>query len=192
MIRTGLPIAPPGLRVGLLGGSFDPPHQGHVLITRRALAELGLDRVWWLVTPGNPLKSRGPAALEARMEAARALIRHPRVDVTDVEARMGARYTADTIARLRRAWPGVRFTWLMGADNLAGFHRWDRWERIARQVPIAVIARPGEQLSAGLSPAARRFARARRPAWQARALPLAKAPAWALLPLHRPLRLPRA
>ncbi|MGG7567011.1 nicotinate-nucleotide adenylyltransferase [Rhodovulum sp. DZ06] len=180
-MRTGLPIAPPGLRVGLLGGSFDPPHRGHALITRRALAALGLDRVWWLVTPGNPLKPHGPAALEARIAAAKAMMDHPRVEVTGIEARIGARYTADTLARLRRIYPGVRFVWLMGADNLASFHRWDRWETIARTVPMAVIARPGSQVAAGLSPTARRFAAARRPAEAARALPFAEAPAWTLL-----------
>ena len=181
MIRTGLPIAPPGLRVGLLGGSFDPPHAGHALITRRALAALGLDRVWWLVSPGNPLKTRSPAAAARRIAAARAIMRHPRVEVTDVEARLGARYTADTLARLRRAYPGVRFVWLMGADNLAQFHRWDRWETIARTMPMAAIARPGAQISAGLSPAARRLARWRRDPAGARALPFAQAPAWTLL-----------
>ena len=115
------------------------------------------------------------------MAAARAVMRHPRVEVTDVEARLGARYTADTLTRLRRAYPGVRFVWLMGADNLAQFHRWDRWEGIARAVPMAAIARPGAQLSAGLSPAARRLARWRHAPEQAGALPFAQPPAWTLL-----------
>ncbi|MFT4793748.1 MAG: nicotinate-nucleotide adenylyltransferase [Paracoccaceae bacterium] len=181
MIRTGLPIATPGLRVGLLGGSFDPAHEGHALITLRAMAALGLDRVWWLVSPGNPLKTRGPADLRARIKAARALMRHPRVDITDIETRLGARYTADTLERLKSVYPGVRFVWLMGADNLATFHRWDRWQSIARTVPIAVIARPGAQVAAGLSPAAQMFAQARIAPDQARMLPFAKAPAWTLL-----------
>lgn len=181
MIRTGLPIAPPGLRVGLLGGSFDPAHEGHALITLRAMAALGLDRVWWLMSPGNPLKTQGPADMARRIAAARRVMRHPRVDITDIESRLGARFTADTLAALKAAYPGVRFVWLMGADNLASFHRWDRWQSIARTVPIAVIARPGAQVAAGLSPAARLFAARRIAPDQARALPFAKAPAWTLL-----------
>jgi nicotinate-nucleotide adenylyltransferase len=181
MIRTGLPLATPGMRIGLLGGSFDPPHAGHALITRRALAALDLDRVWWLVSPGNPLKARGPADLARRMEAARALTAHPKVEATDIETRLGARYTVDTLTRLKAAYPGVRFVWLMGADNLAQFHRWRRWQDIARLMPIAVIARPGAQIAAGLSPAARRFAFARMSPDRARLLPDAKPPAWTLL-----------
>jgi nicotinate-nucleotide adenylyltransferase len=177
---TGPPAAC-GQRIGLLGGSFDPPHGGHVHITRWALRALDLDAVWWLVSPGNPLKPRGPAALARRVAACRAVMDHPRVRVTAVEARLGSRYTADTLDRLRAIYPGVRFVWLMGADNLAGFHRWDRWDRILRTVPVAVLARPGEQLSAGLAPAARRFARARLGAHAARSLATARPPAWTLL-----------
>ena len=177
----GFPRAEPGLRVGLLGGSFDPPHEGHAHITRWALRRLGLDRVWWLVSPGNPLKARGPAALERRMQACRELMRHPRVEITDVEARLGARYTADTLRRLRARYPQVHFVWLMGADNLAQFHRWDRWQEIAMTTPIAVLARPGAQLRAGLSPAAQRFAAARRSSGAAHRLALARPPAWTLL-----------
>lgn len=180
-MRQGWPRAERGMRIGLLGGSFDPPHAGHVHITLWALRRFGLDRVWWLVSPGNPLKARGPADLPTRMAACRRLMRHPRVEVTDVEARMGTRWTAATLAGLRAAYPAVRFTWLMGADNLAGFHRWDRWPDIAASVPIGVLARPGRQLSAGLSPAARRLARFRLPETAARALPLRPAPAWVVL-----------
>jgi nicotinate-nucleotide adenylyltransferase len=179
-IRLG-PQANPGLRVGLLGGSFDPAHAGHVHITLWALRTLGLDRVWWLVSPGNPLKSDAPADLSRRLQAARALMRHPRVVVTDIEARAGTRYTAGTVAVLRRRYPGVRFVWLMGADNLRTFHRWERWEEIMAAIPIAVFARPGEQLRAGLSPAARRFARWRVPQSEAAALPFLPPPAWTLL-----------
>ncbi len=124
------PRARAGMRVGLFGGSFDPPHAGHVHVTKWAMKAFGLDRVWWLVSPGNPLKPDAPAELDRRLAAARAIMRRPRVDVTDVEARMGTRYTAATLAGLRARYPGVRFVWLMGADNLAGFHRWDRWEEI--------------------------------------------------------------
>ena len=180
-MHSGGPIAMRGQRIGLLGGSFDPPHSGHVHVTRWALRALGLDRVWWLVSPGNPLKRRGPAAIGRRMDAARRLMRHPRVDVTDIERRLGSPYTADTLARLMALYPGVRFVWLMGADNLAGFHRWERWEWIAANVPIAVFARPGEQLRAGLSPMARRFAGRRLPEGAARLLGRGGEARWALL-----------
>lgn len=180
MSSSGL-CAPPGLRIGLFGGSFDPPHAGHAHVTKWALKAFGLDRVWWLVSPGNPLKEDAPAELARRMAAAREIARHPRVSVTDVEARLGTRYTAETLAGLRLRHPGVRFVWLMGADNLAGFHRWERWDEIMRSVPIGVLARPGQQLAAGLSPTARRFARWRVPASQARALPFLEPPAWTLL-----------
>jgi nicotinate-nucleotide adenylyltransferase len=176
-----LPVAGPGLRVGLLGGSFDPPHAGHVHVTRWAMKGFGLDRVWWLVSPGNPLKPDAPAELARRVAAARAVMGDPRVVVSDAEARLGTRATADTLAALRARYPGVRFVWLMGADNLAGLHRWDRWARIVATVPVGVLGRPGEQLRAGLSPAARRFARWRLPTAEARALPFATPPAWCLL-----------
>lgn len=175
------PVALPGQRIGLLGGSFDPPHPGHAHITRWALKGFGLDHVWWLVSPANPLKTTAPADLERRLAAARAVMRHPRVAITDLEARLGTRYTAETVAALQRHYPGVRFVWLMGADNLTTFHRWDRWTQILARVPVGVLARPGEQLRAGLSPAARRYARWRLPAHCARALPLAATPAWTLL-----------
>lgn len=169
------------MSIGLLGGSFDPPHAGHVHVSKWALRAFGLDRVWWLVSPGNPLKANAPADMTRRLAAGRAIMRHPRVEVTDIEARMGTRYTAETLAGLRRRYPGVRFVWLMGADNLRGFHRWDRWDQIMAGVPVGVLARPGEQLRAGLSPAAQRFARWRLPATQARALPWREPPCWTLL-----------
>jgi nicotinate-nucleotide adenylyltransferase len=179
-----VPIGPPaaaGQRVGLLGGSFDPAHAGHLHISRWALRALRLDRVWWVVSPGNPLKPTAPADLARRVAAARGVARHPRILVTDLEARVGTRYTAATLRALRRGYPGVRFVWLMGADNLTRFHLWDRWEEIMARVPVAVLARPGEQLRAGLSPAARRFARWRLPQRQAASLPLRSPPAWTLL-----------
>jgi nicotinate-nucleotide adenylyltransferase len=164
--------------VGLLGGSFDPPHGGHVALTLAALKRFGLDRVWWLVSPGNPLKARGPASMERRLTASRAMLRHPRVEVTDLEARLGTRYTAETLVILRARWTGVRFVWLMGADNLAALHHWEDWTAIMAMVPVGILARPGVGLRAGLSPAARRFARARLPEAAARRLPLADPPAW--------------
>ena len=176
-----MPYAPQGLRVGLLGGSFDPPHAGHLHISTWALKEFGLDQVWWLVSPGNPLKVRGPAPLEKRMAACRKLVKHPRIKVTDLESKLGTRYTAATLERLLELYTGVRFVWLMGADNLASFHKWDRWTDIMEMVPVGVLARPEEQVSAGCSPAARRYARYRLSARHSTALPLRDAPCWSLL-----------
>ncbi|MBT8409246.1 MAG: nicotinate-nucleotide adenylyltransferase [Alphaproteobacteria bacterium] len=177
-MRAGLPCARPGMTVGLLGGSFDPAHRGHVHITREALKRFGLDQVWWLVSPGNPLKSKGPAPLERRMQQARAVMRHPRVRITDIEARLGTRFTADTLRHLFALYPGVRFVWLMGADNLAGFHHWEDWEWIAEALPIGVLARPGQRISARLSVAASRFHTDKLRGRDARRLARLRAPAW--------------
>ena len=140
-MRAGLPFAPPGAKIGLLGGSFDPAHEGHVHITEAALRRFGLDRIWWLVSPGNPLKAHGPAPLDQRIAWARDIMRNPRVEVTGIEATLGTRMTRDTIAGLQRLYPGVRFVWLMGADNLVQFHKWARWRDILNAVPVAVLAR---------------------------------------------------
>ena len=180
-MQTGQPRAADGQIVGLLGGSFDPPHAGHVHITREALKRFGLDRVWWLVSPGNPLKADAPAALARRVAASRAIMQHPRVDVTDIEAQLGTRYTAETIRALQARYPRVRFVWLMGADNLASFHKWDDWQRIARSVPIGVLARPGEQVRAGRSPAARMFTDARLEEGAAHLLPHMTPPVWTMV-----------
>lgn len=180
-MRYDYPKTAPGMKVGLLGGSFDPPHLGHVHITRRALRRFGLDQVWWLVSPGNPLKADAPASMTRRVAAARDLVDNPRVQVTDIEARLGTRYTADTLRRLVKLYPGVNFVWLMGADNLASFHRWEHWRDIMEQIPIGVMARPGEQVRAGLSPAAQVYARNRLRKEDAPGLALAPPPAWVLL-----------
>ena len=156
-MRQGFPPVRPGMCIGLLGGSFDPAHAGHALISREALKRFGLDEVWWLVSPGNPLKTKGPAPLGERMAHARTIMRHPRVRVTDLEARFGTRFTHATLRALIKAYPGVRFVWLMGADNLASFHHWDRWREIMEMVPVGVMARPGQRISARMSPASRRF-----------------------------------
>lgn len=177
-MRQGFPIAMPGMAIGLLGGSFDPAHEGHVMITREALRRFGLDRVWWLVSPGNPLKSHGPAPMNERIAKARVMLRDPRVDVTGIEADLGTRYTAQTLARLIRLYPGVRFVWLMGADNLAQFHRWEDWRQILRMVPVGVLARPGVRMAARRSKTAAVFDDARLPAEQAKLLANRKPPAW--------------
>ncbi|GKY87191.1 putative nicotinate-nucleotide adenylyltransferase [Sinisalibacter aestuarii] len=176
-----MPHARPGQAIGLLGGSFDPAHNGHAHITREALKRFGLDAVWWLVSPGNPLKEHGPAPLEARLARARQVMRHPRVVVTDIEAQLGTRYTAETLGALFTLYPGVHFTWLMGADNLAGFHRWERWEEIMGALPIGVLARPGDRVAARMSPAARAFRFARLPDARSRLLARSEPPAWCLV-----------
>ncbi|MFC3612330.1 nicotinate-nucleotide adenylyltransferase [Lutimaribacter marinistellae] len=177
-MRNGFPYARPGQAIGLFGGSFDPPHEGHVQASLAAMTAFGLDRMWWLVTPGNPLKPHGPAPLEWRLEAARAMVDHPRVAITDLEARLETRATADTLARLVALYPGVRFVWVMGADNLAQFHRWKDWRYIMETVPVGVVARPGDRARALRSVTARAY-RAYRLDGQARhLLGRAVAPAW--------------
>jgi len=186
-VHSHAPALYTNLRIGLLGGSFNPAHAGHRHISLYALKALGLDQVWWLVSPQNPLKSRaGMGTLEERLAEARRVARHPRIRVTDLECGLGTRYTADTIEQLRRRFPRTRFVWLMGADNLRQIPRWRRWERIFHAVPIAVFSRPTYSLSALGGMAAQRFARHRVPDLRARGLADAKPPAWTFLrnPLH--------
>ncbi|MCH2078369.1 MAG: nicotinate-nucleotide adenylyltransferase [Rhodobacteraceae bacterium] len=178
---TKRPTARAGQCIGLLGGSFDPAHAGHVHITKQAMRRFGLDAVWWLVTPGNPLKARGPAALDLRLEEARRVIDHPRVTVTGIEEELGTRYTAETLGALLRMYPGVQFTWLMGADNLAQFHHWQDWRAILDAVRVGVIARPGERTGARVSPAARLYRGARLPGRYSRLLARSEAPAWCFI-----------
>ena len=141
-------------RTGLLGGSFNPAHGGHRRISRFTMAALGLDEVWWLVSPGNPLKAAAAmASLAARSASAQSQARHAPIRVTVIERDLGTRYTVDTLRALVRRWPKRRFIWLMGADNLAQLHRWRDWRRLARTMPIAVIARPGYDVGAIASPA---------------------------------------
>jgi nicotinate-nucleotide adenylyltransferase len=172
------PVAQAGQVIGLLGGSFDPAHEGHAHITRVALRRFGLDRVWWLVSPGNPLKERGPAPLGLRIERARKVINDPRVIVTGIEERLGTRYTAETIASLQKRYRGVRFVWLMGADNLSQFDRWQNWEQIANSVPIGVVARPEYGVKARTSKMARMFRGAQLDPRASTVLGYYNAPAW--------------
>jgi nicotinate-nucleotide adenylyltransferase len=170
------------MKIGLFGGTFDPPHQAHLAASLLALKRLQLDRVWWLVTPGNPLKNtNGLAPIGARIAAARALIHHPRIDVTGLEAVIKTRYTYDTICWLKARCPGVRFVWIMGADNLRSFHRWQRWRDIAKLMPIAVIDRLGPSLYAGASPAGQALRLSRIPEHAITILADRRPPAWTFL-----------
>jgi nicotinate-nucleotide adenylyltransferase len=170
------------MRIGLFGGTFDPAHAAHRAACLLALRRLHLDRVWWLVTPGNPLKdTRGLAPLGKRVAAAQALAHHPRIDVTDVEAELGTSYTYATVSYLVRRCPGVRFVWIMGADNLRSFHRWQRWRDIAGLVPIAVVDRLGPSLYSTVGAAGQAMARYRLPETAATKLAEHKPPAWLFL-----------
>ncbi|MFD1704542.1 nicotinate-nucleotide adenylyltransferase [Methylopila henanensis] len=170
------------MRIGLFGGSFNPPHEGHRLAALVAMRRLRLDRVWWLVTPGNPLKDGAELRpLAERMAAARRIANHPRIVVTGVEAALGTRRTFDVLGWLRRRCPGVAFVWIMGADNLGGFHRWERWRAIAELAPIAVVDRPGATLGSKRAPAALRLGDARVPERLAAAVPRLAPPAWVFL-----------
>lgn len=176
-VWRALPPTTAGMVVGLFGGSFNPPHAGHAHVAATALKRLHLDRIWWLVSPGNPLKDvHALPPVAERLAAVRRLARHPRAVVTDLEARLGTRYTVDLVRRLVSLRPGVRFVLVIGADNWAGFHRWGGWRDIARLVAIAVVDRPGATFRALASPAARaldryrlgdaaRLGRTRPPAW---------------------------
>jgi nicotinate-nucleotide adenylyltransferase len=181
-VAQAIPFYSNGMRVGLLGGSFNPPHTAHRAISLFAIKRLKLDRVWWLVTPGNPLKDNGGLRdLNERIEAARTMANDPRIDISCLESVIGTRYTADTISYLRRRASGLRFVWIMGADNLAQFHRWQNWRRIASEVPIAVIDRPPQSFRALAAPAAQALARCRLPENQAARLADQQPPAWVFL-----------
>jgi nicotinate-nucleotide adenylyltransferase len=180
-----LPPLKPGMRIGLFGGSFNPAHAGHRHVSLMALKRLRLDRIWWMVTPGNPLKDRSELASTAeRVARARQVAAHPRIDVTSFEEAIGARYTVDTLRFLTRRFPDVHFVWIMGADSLSSFHRWRGWRTIAELVPIAVVDRPGFTLKAARSPAATALAAHRIGEEDGTSLAGLDAPAW--LFLHGP------
>ena len=170
-------------RIGILGGSFNPAHGGHRAISLAALRALGLDEVWWLVSPGNPLKdkARDMAPLAIRLASARRMTRHAPIRATDIERRLGTRYTVDTLTTLARRYPNNRFIWLMGADNLAQFDQWKNWRGIARAMPIAVVARPGYDGAACAAPAMGWLRRFIRPARQAKNWTTWRLPALVLL-----------
>lgn len=181
-IKARPPHAAPGQAIGLLGGSFNPPHAAHRMISEVALKRLGLDKVWWIVSPGNPLKKRIDAApLAERLRLCREVAKNPHIVVTDFEADLSTPYTASTLAFLKTRSPLVRFVWIMGADNLATFERWQRWREIFTMVPIVVVDRPGWRLKALASKAARAFAASRLPEADAGGLAHRPAPAWTFL-----------
>lgn len=179
MTRPSLPGPANGRRIGLLGGSFNPAHEGHLHVAASALKRLRLDAVWWIVARGNPLKSEH-GSFGDRLASARAMAAAPGMDVTDIERQLDLTYTIDTLRALQEAAPEARFVWLMGADSAATFHLWKDWETIAARMPIAVVSRPGTRLSRAL-PFTRQFAEARLPERDAARLADCDAPAWVYL-----------
>src|SRR5262245_50693953 len=176
------PHAGPGQAIGLLGGSFNPPHVAPRLISVVARKPAVLDKVWWILSPGNPLKRRTPPPpLAERMRLARAVATNPHIVVTDFEADLPSPYAVSTLAFLKARSPLVHFVWIMGADNLANFHRWERWREIFTMVPIVVVDRPGWRMKALASKAAHAFAKSRKPETDAALLAHTPAPAWTFL-----------
>jgi len=177
-----MPHVEKGMAVGLFGGSFNPPHEGHVLVADIALRRLGLDQLWWMVTPGNPLKDHSQLSpLRERLALSEAITPDPRIKVTAFEVTIGQNYTARTLEIVQARNPGVHFVWIMGADSLKSFHRWQNWQRIARTFPIAVIDRPGSTLAFLSSVMAKTFDHARIDEEDARALAYRPAPAWTFI-----------
>jgi len=178
--RAFLPGPSAGLRIGLFGGSFNPAHSGHFHVASTAMKRLRLDWVWWIVARGNPLKT-GHGDFSNRFQSAAAVADHPRMRVTDIEARLGLTYSYRTLSTLTVAAPEAKFVWLMGADNMVNFHLWGEWQDIADMMPIAIVARPGIGPGARNSPFARRFAASRISAAAAPMLADCDPPAWVYL-----------
>jgi nicotinate-nucleotide adenylyltransferase len=171
-----------GRTVGLLGGSFNPAHAGHRHISLAAMRQLGLDAIWWLVSPQNPLKSAQDMAPQAvRLAKARAVAAHPAIFPTDIETQLGTRYTVETLAALQKYHPNVRFIWLMGGDSLASFHRWKSWPKIARMMPIAILPRPGYSHGCWSTPAKARLGKWMKPHAKARQWQTWRTPALVIL-----------
>ena len=174
-----MPHTERGMVIGLFGGSFNPPHAGHALVAEIALRRLGLDQLWWMVTPGNPLKNRADLApLATRIKACEALVSDPRIKITAFEQSFGVTYTANTLRLIKAKNPLARFIWIMGADNLRSFHRWQNWRTIAETFPIAVIDRPGATLAYLSSTMAQAYSHARVDEDDAGILWTKTAPAW--------------
>jgi nicotinate-nucleotide adenylyltransferase len=177
-----------GQRIGLFGGSFNPPHRGHLAVSVSALRRLRLDWVWWLVSPQNPLKDASEiSGFAERLAAARDLVTHPRILVSDLEKRLGTRTTAELLDAMEPILQRGRFVWIMGADSFAGLHQWNDWRELPSHLPLAVLDRPGFAQAALTSPAARTLARWRLNESQAACLPFRVPPAWVFLrQRHRP------
>lgn len=185
MRKTGMPIATRNMRIGLLGGSFNPAHKGHVHISVEALKRLKLDEVWWLISPQNPLKSKTETeSLKKRLKRARNIISHPDIRATKLEARFGTRYTIDTLREIKKRYPNANFVWLMGADNLAHFDRWKKWKDIFKTMPIAVLDRPDYGIKVLNSKPATTFKQCRIDASDAPLLPTSQPPRWSYIPVR--------
>jgi nicotinate-nucleotide adenylyltransferase len=171
----------PGTTIGLFGGSFDPPHAGHRMVSLAALRGLGLDHVWWLVSPQNPLKTHAPKDMKQRLAACRQMAAHPKLYVSDEETRLGTQYAIDTVRQLKARHPGVGFIWLMGSDNFSTLHHWKDWQGLMREIRVAVYPRPGSTLKVANSQAGQFFSAYRKPANQAQDLKYQATPAWTVL-----------
>ena len=176
----GFPSVEPGLTIGLLGGSFDPPHEGHVHITKLALKFFNLSKIWWLVCPENPIKSVTPSDVNSRFLASKKIMKHPSVIITDLERKFKTKYTFQTLIKLKKLYPSTKFVWLMGADNLINFHHWKNCDWIMKNIPIGVLARPEEQIKAGLSRTAIKFGNYRLPKEKSFILSNYNPPVWTL------------
>ena len=176
----GFPSVEPGLKIGLLGGSFDPPHEGHVHITKLALKIFNLSKIWWLVCPENPIKSITPSDVNSRFLASKKIMKHPSVVITDLERKFKTKYTFQTLIKLKKLYPSTKFVWLMGADNLINFHHWKNWDWIMKNIPVGVLARPEEQIKAGLSRTAIKFGNYRLPKEKSIILSNYNPPVWTL------------
>lgn len=180
-----IPPTAPGMKVGLFGGSFNPPHSGHVHVSRIALKKLELDQIWWMVSPGNPLKNNANLLpLEERLNLCNDITTHPDIRVTAFEAKFSVRYSADTLQILTGRRPATQFVWVMGADNFGNFHHWDRWRKIAQLVPLAIMDRPGSTMSPNSTPATHALSKFRLDERDACLLADAQTPAWTFL--HSP------
>ena len=177
----GYPLVLPGLTIGLLGGSFDPPHEGHVHISKIAIKIFNLSKLWWLVSPGNPIKDKMPSNITNRVQEEKKIMEHPSVIITDIEKKLQTKFTFQSLIKIKKLYPGTRFVWIMGADNLINFHHWENWDWIMKNIPIGVMARPTEQIKAGLSPAATRFRKYRLPQEKSLLLPYLSPPVWTLV-----------
>ncbi|MHC5307675.1 nicotinate-nucleotide adenylyltransferase [Bartonella sp. LJL80] len=174
-----MPYAESGNVVGLFGGSFNPPHDGHLMVAKTATKRLHLDQLWWMVTPGNPLKDHSNlASLEERMLMSRQLVDDPRIKITGFEQTIQIRQSVATIAHIIARNNGVRFVWVMGGDSLASFHHWHQWRDIAQMIPIAIIDRPSARMSPLSSQMAQTYSRFRIDETDAAALPFMSPPAW--------------